>query len=242
MSTDTEIKIVDIIVRVLLNLFVVFLAVSLYSPGLIALRPTDESILRAGFSIICVPLLLCMFCYINRDFIKKKSIVVYQGRAVVMDASLGDKILRLKDLVSFLRTKHVYRFNVMTHLADQCLNSAVLICSRVENYTYANYQEKRAALRDLDAKMGFYIDALYETIQCCVNLARYWSGSDVDIRDFDDLYDTLSTIDGIFTWMRDTAFERMHSDISSDQTMIKVRAELDGYIDHVVHDLANKYK
>lgn len=47
------------------DIFICLVAIYLYSPGYLNLRITDESILKAGMSIICVLLLFCAFLKIN---------------------------------------------------------------------------------------------------------------------------------------------------------------------------------
>lgn len=53
------------------NLCIVIAAVILYSPGLVCLRITDESIFRAGMSVIALLALVCIFFLVNIRFLKK---------------------------------------------------------------------------------------------------------------------------------------------------------------------------
>lgn len=55
------------------NLCIVIAAVILYSPGLVCLRITDESIFRAGMSVIALLALVCVFFLVNIRFLKEPS-------------------------------------------------------------------------------------------------------------------------------------------------------------------------
>lgn len=55
------------------NLGIVIAAVIVYSPGLLCLRPTDESIFRAGMSIITALALLFILFLTNINFLKEPS-------------------------------------------------------------------------------------------------------------------------------------------------------------------------
>lgn len=55
------------------NLCIVIAAVVLYSPGLVCLRITDESIFRAGMSIIAMLVLVGIFFLVNIRFLKGPS-------------------------------------------------------------------------------------------------------------------------------------------------------------------------
>ena len=55
------------------NLCIVIAAVILYSPGLVCLRITDESIFRAGMSVIALLALVYVFFLVNIRFLKEPS-------------------------------------------------------------------------------------------------------------------------------------------------------------------------
>lgn len=61
----------------LLNLSIVMIAILTYSPGFLYLRPSDESIFRAGMSIIVFLALAFAFCYGNLTLLKTKEKVTY---------------------------------------------------------------------------------------------------------------------------------------------------------------------
>lgn len=53
------------------NVCIVIAAVILYSPGLVCLRITDESIFRAGMSVIALLALVCIFFLVNIRILKE---------------------------------------------------------------------------------------------------------------------------------------------------------------------------
>lgn len=57
---------------VVLNLIIIVIAVVSYSPGLLALRPGDASIFRAGMSILTAIFLLAVFLYGNLHLLSDK--------------------------------------------------------------------------------------------------------------------------------------------------------------------------
>lgn len=62
---------------ILLNLSIVIIAILAYSPGFFYLRPSDESIFRAGMSIITFLSLAFAFCYGNHSLLKPQEKVTY---------------------------------------------------------------------------------------------------------------------------------------------------------------------
>ena len=60
-----------------LNIAIILTAVIAYSPGFFNLRPSDESIFRAGMSILIAIALIVAFCYGNMSLLKEPEKIKY---------------------------------------------------------------------------------------------------------------------------------------------------------------------
>lgn len=221
--------------QILLNLCIVVLAVVLYSPGFVGLSLSDPSILKSGLSIICVPVLIFLFYLANRCLFDKKSVVIYQDRAFFMDSNTGDHLIRFQNLAGQLRDLNTYR------LVHECIGLLVHIFARVCDNNSLNQTERELRLDALKAKVGFYMDSFGETLVCMVNLEKYGCDFGQDADNHAELIETLKTLRDIFRWILDEESGVSGSKIISEQDMVRAKAELDGYMDNVVRNLAEQY-
>lgn len=229
-------KVKDLVRQILFNLGIVILAIVLYSPGLIGLTPFDESILRAGFSIICVPVLLFLFYLANHTLFRKQSAVVFKNHTYIVDSETGDNLIKFKQLADELRDMDTWR------LVNECIGILLRLFTRVCDDRSLNQTERELRLGALKAKVGFYMDALGETLLCIINLERFGTAdSEQDARNYEELLETLTTLRDIFRWILDEESGSSGSKIASEQDLVRAKAELDGYMDNVVRNLADQY-
>ena len=64
--------------------------VILYSPGLLALRPTDDNFLRAGFSIIFAVVILVALIWVNVEMLRTPK---YEHLEITGDVMTSDSLV-----------------------------------------------------------------------------------------------------------------------------------------------------
>ena len=65
-----------------LNIGIILTAIICYSPGFLNLRPADESIFKAGMSIVIFIFLVMIFCYGNLKLLKEPEKVVHTKESI----------------------------------------------------------------------------------------------------------------------------------------------------------------
>lgn len=205
------------------NVVIASIAIVLYSPGLLALRPSDESILRAGSSIFCVILLAFAFVLVNKNIITKTT--TNNGTQVTRkDADV------LNQLSKYYEKMHVYDAKNTTKQILQYL---------AQIYILLNNSTDTVKATEVRKKIDFYIQSVEELLVVLLKLEAGWTLSNAHAENWKANMDALNTIKTVFQNILDDLSDDTNPDFSTD--IIRERAKLDGYTPDETDDILNKY-
>lgn len=212
-----------IILMILSDIALVITAIVLYSPGVLALRPTDESILRAGSSIFMVIILLLGFYVINKNLITQKAFIYDQQTARFHEIEQQDNLV-IKKLTKQLERCQMKDILTTGYLSIQYLKS-IFILLATEN--------DKAKIANVHEKLDFYVDALSKLLDVLYKLEISYVHSESFANVYNDNLKALKTIQQVFLDILDTIAGNGDLD-----DIVCERANLDGYIPD---DILTKY-
>lgn len=206
-------------ITILGNIGIITIAIILYSPGLFALRPTDESIFRAGSSIFCVILLCVLFYITNKNLIQKKTI-----NGTQIDRNDIQTIQQMIKATEPLKSKDAKKV------------TETIITNLAKIYFLLNTMPNTGKNKEIREQLDFYIDSAKELFVVLFKLETSWTVTQRHLQNWKENLKACNSINDVFKTILDDLADDTSPDFSYD--VILERARLDT---HKTDDILAKY-
>lgn len=218
----------DLIKIIILDMVLAIVLVVCYSPGLLNLRPSDDNILRAGFSILTIPVTLLLFYVINIDLLKQKSVKTYDGKRVIVKATDGNILDDIDDLNDQIKD------STLLGKSDMCRSCIADI------FIKANDEDNDFTIPTVRRKLEYYLGVYIDTLKRIIILEKY-SNTSLYKNSYREISSTLDLLQEVFLKALDQMLSNTLNGAELDKIVLGNMMALDGYGSNPFEDLKNKY-
>lgn len=223
---DSNKQIMKIIV---LDIILAVTTIVLYSPGLISLRATDESILRAGLSIILIPVLLFLFWVVNSPLLHHKSVKSVDGHKVMVNFSDSGIIDEVDKLNSKIRDSNV-------------LNSSYTCRACLEDiFVRAADDNSDLTVPIVRSRLDYYLEVYRDTLERMVILEKY-SRTSLYEKSYKEISSTLELLQEVFLNALDQILSNTLNGAELDKIVLSNMMAMDGFGHNPFEAIKDKYK
>lgn len=219
----------DLIRTLVLDFILAIVLVICYSPGLLNLRFSDENIIRAGFSILIIPLSAIAFYFINEGVIRHKSVKTLDGvhaRVKVADADILDDIDALNEKI------HDTEMLSKSYMCRSCL---------ADIFVRANDDSTDLTVPVVRQRLQYYLTVYIETLNRMIVLEKY-SRTSLYNKSYSEISNTIELLQEVFLKALDQILNNTLNGAELDNIVLKNMMAMDGYGHNPFEELKDKYK
>lgn len=224
MSDETK----ELIRIIVLDLLVAVVLIVCYSPGFLDLRPSDYSILRAGLSIVIVPIALILLYFINLSLVEQKSVKTHDGKRIRVKATDGDILAEINELVDKIKDRQIAE---KSNLCRSCV---------ADIFLQANDDENDLTVPVVRQKIQYYLDVYIETLKRMITMEKY-SNTSLYRQSYAEISSTMDLLQEVFLKALDQMLSNTLSGAELDKIVLKQMMAMDGFGHNPFEELKNKY-
>lgn len=219
----------DFVRVVLLDVLIAIVLIVCYSPGLLCLRPSDYSIIRAGLSIIIVPAAGIAFYFSNRPLVEQKSVRTFDGKRVRVKNTDGD-ILSEVDLLN-------------DRISDSALLEKSFLCRSciADIFVKANDDDCDITVPIVRSKLDYYLEIYVNTLERMVTLEKY-SSTSLYKKSYSEISNIIELLQDVFLKALDQMLSNTLNGAELDKIVLSRMIEMDGLGENPFESLKDKYK
>lgn len=218
----------NMIKNIVLDTVLAIALIICYSPGLLNLRPSDESILRAGLSIVIIPISLAIFYFINEDLIHQKSVKTIDGKRAMVKVSDGDVLEEIDNLNRQITDA------AMLEKSDVCRSCIADIFIR------ANDDDSDFTVPIVRSKLEYYLGVYTDTLKRIITLEKYRRTSLYQMS-YNEISSTLELLQEVFYKALDQMLNNTLNGADLDKIVLKQMMAMDGFGHNPFEELKGKY-
>lgn len=218
----------ELIITIVIDLVIAIALVICYSPGLLNLRPSDSSILRAGFSILAIPIAAVIFIPVNYKLLTKKSITTLDGNKAKVNVKDGNILDDIDALNNQIKNSSLLERSLMCR---SCI--ADIFIRATEDSNDYNVPFVRS-------KLEYYLDMYTDTLKRAITLEKYERTS-LYKKSFIEISNTIDLLQKVFFKALDQILSNALNGAELDKIVLENVMEMDGLADEKPDELKDKY-
>ncbi len=213
---------------IVLDAVLAIVLVVCYSPGLLNLRPSDASILRAGFSILIVPISVILFYLINKSLFSQKSVRTFDGQSVAVKVEDADILNEIDEYNSKIKDKSMLE---KSYTCRSCL---------ADIFIRATEDNSDLTVPIVRNKLNYYLNVYKDTLSRILVLEKY-QRTQVYMKNYREISSTLDLLQEVFLKALDQVLNNALNGAELDNIVLKNMMAMDGFGYNPFEQLKDKY-